>query len=47
MRSSYDFNKYLDASNNLSVENVELSIKTLNSVLEKYELQSKANNIFI
>lgn len=47
MRSSYDFNKYLDASNNLSVENVELSIKTLNSVLEKYELQSKANKEII
>lgn len=35
MRSSYDSNKSLDASNYLSVENVELSIKTLNSVLEK------------
>lgn len=47
MRSSYDSNKSLDASNNLSVENVELSIKTLNSVLEKYELQSKANKEII
>lgn len=47
MRSSYDSNKSLDASKNLSVENVELSIKTLNSVLEKYELQSKANKEII
>lgn len=47
MRSSYDFNKPLDTSKDLSVENVELSIKTLNSVLEKYELQSKANKEII
>lgn len=47
MRSSYDSNKALDSSKNLSVENVELSIKTLNSVLEKYELQSKANKEII
>lgn len=43
MKSSYDFNKSLDASKDLSVENVELSIKTLNSVLEKYMLQSNVN----
>lgn len=47
MRSSYDTNKSSDTSKNLSVENVELSIKTLNSVLEKYELQSKANKEII
>ena len=39
--------KVFDACKNLSVENVELSIKTLNSVLEKYELQSKANKEII
>ena len=47
MRSSYDFNESLDTSKNLSVENVELSIKTLNNVLEKYKLQSKANKEII
>lgn len=47
MRSSYDSNKALDSSKNLSVENAELSIKTLNSVLEKYEFQSKANKEII
>ena len=47
MRSSYDFNKSLNTTENSTIENIELSIKTLNNVLEKYKLQSKANKEII